>query len=465
MAPALPYAFALVLGMGTAFLERPWILLPAFILLFWQERPRALLLLIVSVASYFFAVFHLPPTVEAKTGYFRPKLMKAGRSPFGMYALAAGSLTTEEGSFPCSIYLPYNGRKILMNQDYIVEGEQKIRDRFQSNFKVKKWRAVPGTFRMAEKRFLAKKWVRAYLRKKIRDKQAFQLVAALATGELMEKSLAYDFGRLGLMHLLAISGFHFSLLALFIGKIFIRLLPKKIAGSFLLMLLCLFYLYMGPTASVMRAGITILLPMIGQFFDLKMPPLNALALAAIIALLLHPLALTNLGFQLSYLATYGILALYEPLCKLVGHVLHIRTKEEALALSLADKHGYLLVTFFRLAITLTLSATLITLPLTLLVFGKFPLLSLFYNFFFPLGVALLLFLLLSSFLCPFLFPLVEFVAKNLLVFTQHPPKKLDFTLHTPFLTLEVVILLLTLFTLVRVDFIGSFRRKWGLWRP
>ncbi|GAB5411266.1 MAG: hypothetical protein ChlgKO_03800 [Chlamydiales bacterium] len=444
MAPAFPYALSMILGMGFAFLNRPWILLPAILLLLWQEKSRAPQLIIVGLAACLFAQTKIPPQTTSQIGYFKPQLMRAGQSHFGMYTLLLGKLTTLEGTTPCSIFLPYRKKHPPQNCHYIVEGKLKTPSRFYSSMQLKNWTPVPNTFTLTEKRYQTKKAVRAYLRKKIKDKEAFSLIAALATGELMDNSLAFDFGRLGLLHLLAISGFHFSLLALFLSKIVSKGFPKKIAGIILLILLSLFYLYMGPTASVTRAGLTILLPMLGTHFGLKMPALNALSLAAIFALLTNPLSLTNLGFQLSYLATFGIITLYPKIRHLLSHLLPIRTKTQALQLSTLDQHGYLLVIFFRSALSLTTAVTLTTLPLILLTFGKFPLLSLIYNFFFPLGMALLLFFLLTSFLFPPLFFLTESTAKILLIFTHYPPKRLDFSLHAPFITLEIVIILLTI---------------------
>ncbi len=114
--------------------------------------------------------------------------------------------------------------------------------------------------------------------------------------------------RAGLSHLLAVSGLHVGLLLGACWWIFGPLssrLAWTLAGLVLLTYGCL----VGPRPSLLRAAIMALLVIAS--FAAERPPqaLNALCAALILILALDPESAADLGFQLSFLATAGILIL------------------------------------------------------------------------------------------------------------------------------------------------------------
>ena len=66
-------------------------------------------------------------------------------------------------------------------------------------------------------RFQAKTAVSNYLKRHLKDPRVASFFSSLATGDLDERALSLEFGKIGVNHLLAISGFHFALLAAFCG--------------------------------------------------------------------------------------------------------------------------------------------------------------------------------------------------------------------------------------------------------
>ncbi|MCB1134639.1 MAG: hypothetical protein KDK78_00095, partial [Chlamydiia bacterium] len=63
-------------------------------------------------------------------------------------------------------------------------------------------------------RWLSQERLRDYLSSKLPHKGARELLIGLATGSFEDRHLLMDYRRCGLSHILAVSGFHFSLLAL-----------------------------------------------------------------------------------------------------------------------------------------------------------------------------------------------------------------------------------------------------------
>ncbi|MEN0020313.1 MAG: ComEC/Rec2 family competence protein, partial [Planctomycetota bacterium] len=121
------------------------------------------------------------------------------------------------------------------------------------------------------------------------------------------------FARQGLAHMLALSGFHLAVVA-GLGLALIRLTgdrgwlePTLVAG------LVLAYLLLVPAeAPIMRAGILVLGLLAAEAFGRRHDRLNALAVIGIALLIVRPLDIASLGFQLSFGITAALVRLSEP---------------------------------------------------------------------------------------------------------------------------------------------------------
>ncbi|MBE9179587.1 ComEC/Rec2 family competence protein [Oculatella sp. LEGE 06141] len=114
------------------------------------------------------------------------------------------------------------------------------------------------------------------------------------------------FAKAGLAHALAASGFQVSLV---IGVILS--LTKSLAARVRLGLgLSVLILYIGLTGaepSVLRAGVMGVAVLLATTLERKVKPLGSMLIAATLLLVIHPIWIWNLGFQLSFLATLGLL--------------------------------------------------------------------------------------------------------------------------------------------------------------
>lgn len=121
-------------------------------------------------------------------------------------------------------------------------------------------------------------------------------------------ALKSDFQRSGLVHVLAISGFHVVLLA-GILMVFLKAtgLPHRLVRLAAIALLLLYVPVTGGSPAVRRAVLMFTVPQIGAFFQRDANTLNSLGVALLIIMFPEPAVIWNPGFQLSVAATMGIL--------------------------------------------------------------------------------------------------------------------------------------------------------------
>lgn len=137
-----------------------------------------------------------------------------------------------------------------------------------------------------------------------------QLVGSIALGRRavdLPADIRELFIRAGLAHILSASGFHVSLLLGAIGTLTQRLgsgtrLGIGLGG------LALYVGLTGISPSVARAAIMGAAALFALHSNRRVDPVGALLLAATALLLINPLWIADLGFQLSFLATLGLLA-------------------------------------------------------------------------------------------------------------------------------------------------------------
>ena len=120
------------------------------------------------------------------------------------------------------------------------------------------------------------------------------------------------FSRLGIAHILSVSGFHVGVLIGFLALLFRWLrLPQGARLGLYALVLGGYVLLCGSGSPVLRASLLLLLSHRGRMLRRPRSPLHLLAAAWILMLLWSPVQLTGLSFQLSFGAVLGI-ALVSP---------------------------------------------------------------------------------------------------------------------------------------------------------
>ncbi|WP_322797972.1 ComEC/Rec2 family competence protein, partial [Thermoflexus sp.] len=146
--------------------------------------------------------------------------------------------------------------------------------------------------------------VRTRLREIVPDPEAGVLIGILLGDESgIPWNVERAFARSGLSHIVAISGYNITLLTALSLAIFTPLLGRRTALWATLLLIPLYALFVGASASVVRAALMGSLTVIALMLGRSSDALNALSLSAFLMTLWDPVALEDIGFQLSFAAT------------------------------------------------------------------------------------------------------------------------------------------------------------------
>ncbi|HLZ90280.1 MAG TPA: DNA internalization-related competence protein ComEC/Rec2 [Candidatus Acidoferrum sp.] len=135
----------------------------------------------------------------------------------------------------------------------------------------------------------------------------------LGDRSFVERHDAVDFQKTGVFHVLVVAGLHVGALAFFLYWAGRKLRLSRSAT--MVFTLTLLFAYVGVVEQrppVLRAALMTAIVVIGSFFYRKLEVLNSAAIAALILLVAHPLALRDPSFQLTFLAIGCIAAWAAP---------------------------------------------------------------------------------------------------------------------------------------------------------
>ena len=145
------------------------------------------------------------------------------------------------------------------------------------------------------------------------------LCSALTVGKKdgLERETRLSYRQVGVSHLLALSGMHLGIVYAVLYLVLIRGVrhTRWRWFSLPLVLLCLwgYTLVAGMPVSLLRAALMLSVFTVISLMQYETDPLHPLALSAIIILLIAPTDLLSISFQLSFTATFFLLALWVPL--------------------------------------------------------------------------------------------------------------------------------------------------------
>jgi len=151
----------------------------------------------------------------------------------------------------------------------------------------------------------------------------YAVAAAVLLGydDFMDNDLKQDYIMAGAMHILCVSGLHVGIIFLVINFMLSFMRNNKfnniLKAVILLLSVWAYATLTGLSPSVQRASLMLSIFIIGKLFNRNRDTYNTLAISALILLIMNPLLITNVGFQLSYAAVFGILTFHQPIYKLL----------------------------------------------------------------------------------------------------------------------------------------------------
>lgn len=312
---------------------------------------------------------------------------------------------------------------------------------------------------------------------------AYAVFAAMSLGDkhAVSTELREVYSRTGASHVLALSGMHIAILYAFlmfllyktyarIAIICIKILQRNaennIAMYFLdkrpdfltmrfffsviaLLLLWLYAFLVGMSSSVVRAVTMLSLYTLVSIFGHERDSLNVLSITVVLMLVVSPLSLFDVGFQMSFLAVLGIILCYVPVSTI--YVEH------------AWNHwlwGNRVVKWFIFAILLSLSAQALVLPLVVYNFGVFPV----YSVLSSLLVSITSFFIVALSITVYVFPpltpffayIVDFQNNSLAWIASLPGSSID---NISINVIQVVLLYVMIFSIIIIARIVYFKAK------
>ncbi|WP_235599965.1 DNA internalization-related competence protein ComEC/Rec2 [Alkalihalobacillus trypoxylicola] len=136
------------------------------------------------------------------------------------------------------------------------------------------------------------------------------LMIALLFGDrfYFETDVINAYQRLGILHLLAISGLHVGIIvaALFYSMIRIGITRER-AQELLLVFLPIYAIFAGAAPPVLRATAMTFIAICFWRFQKKLEPLLSISIVFFLYLMLDPYAIFQLGFQLSFAISFGLI--------------------------------------------------------------------------------------------------------------------------------------------------------------
>jgi competence protein ComEC len=179
-----------------------------------------------------------------------------------------------------------------------------------------------------------------------------------------------SFNATGTTHIIAISGFNITIIA----SIFISALGRQLGARWGAVAagaaIAIYTVFVGAGASVVRAALMAGLVLLARRLGRREDALISLAATAVLMSLANPNTLWDVGFQLSFAATLGLILYADPLQNWFTERFLWRLPKER-----AEKWGGLVGEF----LLFTLAAQVTTLPLTALYFRRISLVALLAN--------------------------------------------------------------------------------------
>jgi len=237
----------------------------------------------------------------------------------------------------------------------------------------------------------------------------------------LDQAIIQAFSATGTIHVLAVSGMHVGIVFLFLSFSLSWMKTKNLGVLRFIILLFSIWAYAlltGFSASVLRAAIMISFVITANTFSRQPNTANNIAASAFFLLLYDPKYITEIGFQLSYLAVIGIIWIMPMLTKLFMFSNSILNKAYT-------------------SILLSCSAQLTTFPLVLYYFHLFPVYFLPANLFIMIPVSIIIYIGFFLLMLP-IHPITRSIANYLEQFILLVNRGLHAIEHLPASTINSV---------------------------
>lgn len=238
----------------------------------------------------------------------------------------------------------------------------------------------------------------------------------------LTRDLQEAFKTTGTAHIIAISGFNIAIIAGIFFSVFKKLFGERLGAVFAVVGIIFYTLLVGADSAVVRAAAMGIISLAARQLGRRNSGMNALAGVAMLMTIFNPHVLWDVGFQLSFFATLGLILYAEPFSNFTGGLLSKISKQDTSVVAKIINEN----------IVLTFAAQLTTIPIMAYHFKRISLISFIANpFILPVQPAVMVLGGLAAFTSLVIFPLGQLLAWVAWPFASYTIRVVEFFNSVP----------------------------------
>lgn len=257
--------------------------------------------------------------------------------------------------------------------------------------------------------------IRNYIKNTLFSKMSYPSAATMSALVFGDRSYFTDefYGNVkssGVAHVMVVSGMHLSILVSLVLKSTERFIyNSRLRAVIMVFTVIALFIVCGFTKSILRAGITYMIMALGLILNRSYSAANALGGAVTFISIVSPFVIMNIGFQLSVLSTFGILAVAMPICDCIDKVKLKKVSKQIVE-----------------SAVISLSAMLLTLPVIIHTFGYVSVVGVFTNLLISLPVNICL---SATVIALILKPILPFLSNVILILCDIAVRYINFVIE------------------------------------
>ena len=196
------------------------------------------------------------------------------------------------------------------------------------------------------------------------EKDIAGILKALLLGDNsnIEEDIEENFKNASISHILAISGMHISYIIIGISKLFNKRIGKKSTKIVVIIFLIIYMFITGFSPSIIRATIMGILVIISSLVYRKNDIWTSISISLFIILIYNPYLIMNVGLQLSYLGTIGIIVFNKWIFQILDSI-HLKKKKYKKKIQLETNKKHIIAEKTREILSVSIAAQITILPI------------------------------------------------------------------------------------------------------
>ena len=291
---------------------------------------------------------------------------------------------------------------------------------------------------------------------KLFDKNKASLITGLLIGNIenLDKDIEEAFRDSNLTHMLAVSGSHMSYIITLVSFIISIGKIGKVKSKIITIIVLLFFMLItGSSMAVIRACIMSVYMILASLFHKRVNVISSISISFLILMIINPYSILDVGLQLSYGGTIGIVFIYNNFKNVFIKNKNEETLKENIKVKLKDM------------IFLTISANIIIIPITMYHFNTISLTFIISNVLASLIIGLLMLISFITILISYIiYPLAQFLSIFLNILLELFIQIASITSKLPFSkilvpTLRIEFIILYYFFIATIVYIYKIKIK------